>query len=131
MIRNRRTKRTARALYRLCAADGGGLDESRTRLVARRLAASGRRTALPVLSEFTRLVRLEQNRRSAIVESAVPLPDTLRESVRADLARMYGPRVNARFEANPALIGGMRVTVGSDVYDGSVRGWLAALERRM
>lgn len=131
MIRNKRTKRAARKLFRLCLVDGGVPDESRTRLVARKLAASGRRTALPLLSEFTRLVRLEHNRRSAIVESAVPLPDALRESVQADLARMYGPRVTARFQENPELIGGMRVTVGSDVIDGSVRGYLAALERRM
>ena len=131
MTRSKRTKRAARKLFRLCVVDGGEPDESRTRLVARKLAASGRRTSLPLLSEFTRLVRLAENRRSAVVESAVPLPDSLRESVQADLARMYGPRLSARFEANPALIGGMRVTVGSDVYDGSVRGWLAALERRM
>jgi F-type H+-transporting ATPase subunit delta len=126
---NKRTTRAARTLFRLCATNGT-LDESRARHVARRLAQSKRRMALPLLSGFMRLVRLERDRRSAVVESAAPLPDAMRDSVRADLARLYGPRVTARFEANPALIGGMRVTVGSDVYDGSVRARLAALERR-
>ena len=35
------------------------------------------------------------------------------------------------FVPNPELIGGMRVTVGSDVYDGSIRNQLAALEARL
>jgi F-type H+-transporting ATPase subunit delta len=131
MTRSKRTKRVARSLFRLCVADGGTVDDARARLVAQRLAASGRRTSLPLLSEFARLVRLEHDRRSAIVESAAPLSDAIRDRVQADLARLYGQRVRARFEANPALIGGMRVTVGSDVYDGSIRARLAALERRL
>jgi F-type H+-transporting ATPase subunit delta len=130
MTTNKRTRRAARTLFRLCVIDGG-LDEARAHHVARRLATSRRRMALPLLSVFARLIRLEHRRRSAIVESAAPLPDALRRRVHADLARVYGPRVRARFEANPALIGGMRVTVGSDVYDGSLRARLAALERRM
>jgi F-type H+-transporting ATPase subunit delta len=129
-MKNKRTRRAARTLFRLCVIDGG-LDEARARHVAQRLAASGRRTALPLLSDFVRLVRLEHDRRTAIVESAAPLPDAVRDRVQTNLARLYGPRVGARFEANPALIGGMRVRVGSDVYDGSVRARLAALERRM
>ena len=131
MTGNTRTRRAARTLFRLCLADGGTVDGARARHVARRLGASGRRTALPMLSEFTRLVRLEHDRRSALVESAAPLPEAVRERVQSDLARLYGRRVDPRFEANPALIGGMRVRAGSDVYDGSVRARLAALERRL
>ena len=41
---------------------------------------------------------------------------------------MYGPELNTSFADNPALIGGMRISVGSDVYDGSVKAGLAALE---
>ena len=43
----------------------------------------------------------------------------------ASLARTYGPEMNTSFAENPAFIGGMRIRVGSDVYDGSVKaGWL-------
>jgi F-type H+-transporting ATPase subunit delta len=38
--------------------------------------------------------------------------------------------VSTSFAENPALIGGMRVKIGSDVYDGSVRAALEALEER-
>ena len=42
----------------------------------------------------------------------------------------YGPGMSTSFAANPELIGGMRVKVGSDVYDGSVRTALLTLEER-
>jgi F-type H+-transporting ATPase subunit delta len=61
----------------------------------------------------------------------MPLVGTLREGIQAGLTRAYGPGLEASFEQNPALIGGMRIKVGSDVYDGSVRARLAALEARL
>jgi len=57
------------------------------------------------------------------------LPADLRASVQAGLRSTYGPGIDILFVHRPALIGGMRVKVGSDVYDGSVQSGLAALER--
>jgi F-type H+-transporting ATPase subunit delta len=74
-------------------------------------------------------VKLDLARHTAQVESAVPLPEDLRASVQAGLARTYGLGISASFAHNPGLIGGMRIKVGSDVYDGSVRARLAALEK--
>jgi F-type H+-transporting ATPase subunit delta len=130
MNANKRAKRSARELFRLCVVNGA-LDETRVRQVARRLAASGRRGALPILSAFHRLVRLDRERHTAVVESAAPLPEGLRQSVASGLTRRYGADLTTSFEQTPALIGGMRIKVGSDVYDGSVRARLAALEARL
>jgi F-type H+-transporting ATPase subunit delta len=130
MKQNRRTRRAARQLYRLCLVDGA-LDENRVRTAARHVARSGRRDALAILGRFQHLVKLDRDRHRARVESAVPLPADVRDRVRAGLSRLYGAVVDASFEDNPALIGGMRIQVGSDVYDGSVRGRLAALEARL
>jgi F-type H+-transporting ATPase subunit delta len=47
------------------------------------------------------------------------------------LTRVYGPGLNTSFIHRPALIGGMRIKVGSDVYDGSVQARLAALEEAL
>jgi F-type H+-transporting ATPase subunit delta len=127
---NRKAKRAARQLFRLCLVDGA-LDERRARLVAQRTATSRNRDALAILSDFQRLVRLDHDRHTAIVESATPLSGSMREQIQTDLARAYGPRLEASFDENPALIGGMRIKVGSDVYDGSVRARLAALEARL
>jgi F-type H+-transporting ATPase subunit delta len=58
------------------------------------------------------------------------LPGDLRDAIGSSLARKYGPGLVTNFVHRPALIGGMRIQVGSDVYDGSVVARLAALERR-
>jgi F-type H+-transporting ATPase subunit delta len=120
----------ARQLFRLCLVDGR-LEADRVRDVARRLSGSGRRGTIAVLADFRRLVRLDRDRHRASVESAASLPDDLREDVQAGLARVYGPGLDTSFEQNPALIGGLRIRVGSDVYDGSVRARLAAIESRL
>ena len=129
MTANRR-KQVARRLYRLCLVDGR-LDEGRVRQVARSLAGSRRRGALPVLEALRRMVRLDRDKRRATVETAAPLPEDLRGAVRASLDRTYGAGLETTFSENPALIGGMRVRVGSDVYDGSVRARLAAIESQL
>src|SRR5262245_32123525 len=130
MKASKKAKRVVRQLFRLCQVDGG-LDETRVRQVAQRIATSTRRGALAVLSDFERLVRLDQDRRTAVVESATALPTALRAQIQNDLSRVYGFRIETSFGENPALIGGMRIKVGSDVYDGSVRARLAALESRL
>jgi len=129
MKTTRRTRIRARRLFRACLVQGV-LDEGRARQAARRVAAAGRRGRLAILSQFLRLVRLEQARHRAVVETATPLPPELRQSVEAALARLYGKGLSASFSEDPSLIGGMRVRVASDIYDGSVRAALGALGER-
>jgi F-type H+-transporting ATPase subunit delta len=100
-------------------------------VVAQRLASSPKRGALPVLVSFQRLVRLDAGRHRAVVESAAPLADSVREQIAKGLARQYGPDLETSFQENRTLIGGVRIKVGSDVYDGTVRARLAALEARL
>jgi F-type H+-transporting ATPase subunit delta len=130
MRANRKTTRAARHLHRACLV-AGVLDADRVRHVARQLASSARRGALAVLSEFQRLVRLDYDRHTALVESATALAADAQRDVQAGVARLYGPGIEMSFAENAALIGGMRIKVGSDVYDGSVRARLAELERRL
>jgi len=130
MKSTRRTRRAARQLFRLCLVDGR-LDADRVRGVVSRIAVSKRRGALAVLSALQRLVRLEHDQRTAVVESATPLADDVRQEVQAGLTRHYGSGLETSFRQNPDLIGGMRIRVGSDVYDGSIRSKLEALEARL
>ena len=130
MKANRRARREARRLYRACVVDGL-LDESRTRRVVEAVAGSRRRGSLAILSHFGRLVTQDRARHCAVVESAVALPPDLRARVEAGVVSAYGPGVSTSFAENPELIGGMRVKVGSDVYDGSVRKALLTLEERL
>ena len=124
---SKQARRGAKQLFRSCFEDGL-LDENRARQVVRQLLETKPRGYLAVLSHFERLLKLDFQRRSAKVESAVPLPADLQASVQASLTRLYGPGLNFSFGQNPALIGGLRIKVGSDVYDGSVQARLAALQ---
>jgi len=117
----------AKHLYRLCLVDGS-LDEDRVRQVVRRVLESKQRGSFAFLSHFRRLVKLDCARHTATVESATPLPADLQTSVSSDLERLYGPKLSISFADTPAMIGGMRIKVGSDVYDNSVKARLAALE---
>jgi F-type H+-transporting ATPase subunit delta len=122
-------ERDARELFRVCLVDGS-LDEARVRQVVDRVIASGRPNGLRILSRFERLVRLDSARHRAEVSSAVPLPADVRAAIEAALRKLYGPDLATSFADDPALIAGVRIKVGSDVYDGSVKGNLAALESR-
>jgi F-type H+-transporting ATPase subunit delta len=126
---NRRSRSAARRLYRACLVDGR-LDDARARQVAERVAGARRRGGLAILSHFHRLVSLDRDRHSAVVESATPLPADLRASLEAGVAQAYGPGMSTSFADVPALIGGMRIKIGSDVYDGSIRTALLDLEER-
>jgi F-type H+-transporting ATPase subunit delta len=130
MRANKKVKRTARGLFRLCLVDGV-FNEERTRQIARALARSRHRGSLRVLSDFQRLVRLERDRHTAVVESATPLAENLRRGIQNGLARTYGETLEMSFGENPELIGGIRIRVGSDVYDGSIRAKLTALASRL
>ena len=120
-------RRDAKQLFNTCKV-GGLLDEARVRQVVGAVIQSKPRGYVGILSHFQRLVKLDLDRRTARVESAVPTSDALVQSVKANLAQRYGAGLDVSFAVNPALIGGLRVKIGSDVFDGSVRGRLAALE---
>lgn len=121
-------KRAGKQLYRLCLVDGL-LDETRARQVVQLVMATHQRGYLAMLSHFQRLVRLYREAHTANIETAVQLPADLRDTVENRLTNLYGPGVKTQFALKPELIGGMRIKVGSDVFDGSVRSELAALEK--
>lgn len=123
---SKQCRREARELFRSCLVDGV-LDEARARQAARLVLERKPRGYLPLLSHFQRLLRLELERRTARIQTAGPLPPDQEAAVKASLTQAYGPGLDITFTQNPALIGGMRVRVGSDVCDGSIQARLAAL----
>ena len=129
MKTKRQAQREARRLFRLCLVKGS-LDEGLVRAVVQHVIDAERPGGLSLLTRFQRLVRLDRAAHGATVESVTPLPPDVRASIEAGLARIYGRGIDTRYTANPTLLGGVRITVGSDVYDGSVHGRLAALEER-
>ncbi|MEX1049466.1 MAG: F0F1 ATP synthase subunit delta [Akkermansiaceae bacterium] len=117
---------TARRLFGLCQS-GGRLDETKLRTVISELVKSKPRDYRAILAALQRLTRLELERREVTVESAVELDTPSRQRVVAGLATQYGPDLIVQYQITPELLGGLRIRVGNDVFDGSVKGRLDRL----
>jgi len=123
----KQSRREAKELFRATFVNGL-MDESRARIAVQEVLKKRPRGYLAILEHFKRLVKLEQERRAARVESPVALSPEQQASVTSNLHKIYGLGLNITFLQNPALIGGMRVRVGSDVYDGTVSARLQQIE---
>lgn len=128
MKTKRQIKRIAKQLYRMCLSNGVP-NEERVRKVVQQVIAANRRNGLAILSNFLHLIRLNSRERSAEVQSVIPVPQELRTKIHAGLTKRYGPAIRVSFVENPKLIGGLKIKVGSDLYDRSIQGELAALEK--
>lgn len=128
MTIKKRARRDAQQLWSFCLVNGL-LDQDRVRQVVQQVVEEGYRDYPAILAHLLLLMRLYLARHTANVESATPLPEDLRAAIASSLKRMYGPELTTAFSERPSLIGGVRIQVGSDVYDGSLLAGLAALEK--
>ena len=126
---SKQARREAKQLFVATQANGV-LDEGRVRMAIQELVTQKPRGYVAILVQLERLVRLDIARRSARIESVVPLDGAIEGTLKTALTRRYGPGLQFSFGVNPSLIGGMRVKVGSDVYDGSIRARLHELENK-
>ena len=117
---SKHAQRDARQLFRSCLVVGL-LDENRVRQAVGLIVEKKPRGYVEILSRLGRLVKLDLDQRAARVESAIPLSADLQAQVTDRLAEIYGPGLNLSFAQNPTLIGGLRIQVGSDLFDGSVK----------
>jgi len=77
---------------------------------------------------LSRLVELVAERREAeiaYVTVAEPLDEASENRLASSLTNIYGRQVSLKIIVDPAVLGGMRVRVGSDLYDGTVARRLA------
>ena len=127
MKTSKQARRDAKQLIKACRV-AGALDEAKVRHVVQQVIASKPRGYVAILSHFQRLVKLDLDQRTARVESPVPLTEPQQGAIKSNLARRYAGDLIFDFVQNAELIGGLRVQVGSDVFDGSVQARLAELE---
>lgn len=123
---SKEARRTARQMYTLAFKDGR-LNDDLVRTILGKLRTSPPRNYGGVLVAFERLVRLEKERFHAVVESSVELSDSVRNEITSGLVKKYGDGLTFDYKVNADLLGGVRVKVGSDVWDGSVKARLNAL----
>ena len=123
---NKQSRRGAKQLFKSCQVEGQ-LAEERVRQAVSLVIEKKPRGYFGILQELQRLVKLDVSSRRARVESAVALTDAQQQNIRESLARLKDGEVTVEFAENAELIGGMRVKIGDDVFDGSVKTRLATL----
>ena len=123
---NKQSRRGAKQLFKSCQVEGQ-LAEERVRQAVTLVIEKKPRGYFGILQELQRLVKLDVSSRSARVESAVALTDTQQQNIRESLGCLKDGEVTVEFAENADLIGGMRVKIGDDVFDGSVKTRLATL----
>ena len=123
---SKQSRREAKQLFKTCQVEGL-LDADRVRTAVRVLIEQKPRGYFGILQHLHRLVKLDEASRTARVESAVALGQAQQQEIRDSLNRLKGGQVAVEFAENPGLIGGMRVKLGDDVFDGSVKTRLANL----
>ena len=125
---SKQAQRDARQLFRTCQVNGL-LDENRMRQAVTLLGTQKPRGYVEILARLHRLVKLDKEQHAARVESAVPLSAQEQTDIKNRLASIHGTGLEVAFAQEPSLIGGLRIRVGSDLYDGSVKTRLEQLEQ--
>lgn len=127
---NKETRQLSKALLR-SSFTNGQLDGGRISSLVKSLIEKKPRNYIGVLDAYKRLLRLEVEKRSATIESATALGHEAARDIINNLKRKYGSDLTTHFVTNPDLLGGMRIRVGSDVWDSSVRNRLQRLQQQL
>jgi len=125
----RNVKTAARKLFRVCSPEGT-LDQSKLAEVVDEIIKAKPRNYLGLLWQLQRLAEISASERTHVVESAVDLADQ-GEAIFSDLSKKYGAPLRKDYVVNPDLLGGLRLRVGSDIWDYSVRAKLNQLQQAL
>jgi F-type H+-transporting ATPase subunit delta len=127
---NKETRQLSKELLRASFIEGK-LDNGRIASLVISLIKKKPRNYIKVLESYRRLLRLEVEKRTATIETATELAPESRAQIVTNLKRKYGSDLAVRSIVNPELLGGMRIRVGSDVWDSSVRNRLHRLQQQL
>ena len=127
---NKEIRQLSRGMLRASFADGE-LDRGKISSLVQSLVTKRPRHFTDVLQYYKRLLRLEIAKRHARIESAIQLTPQAAFDIGARLKRKYGEDLTTEFVVDPTLLGGVRVRVGSDVWDGTLRNRLERLRQQL
>jgi F-type H+-transporting ATPase subunit delta len=110
---------------------GGKIDAGKVKDYTARIIAEKPRNFVQILEKFQHLLRLEVEKRHAMIESADKLDEPTQKQVLADLHSRFGSDLTHEFKVTPELMGGLRIKLGSSIWDGSLRTRLETLRQAM
>ena len=123
-------RKLSRALFRN-SLTGGRLDRAKASAMVEQTLATKPRHYITALKSFQRMIRMELDKRHAVIESATPLDPAVGQEIITGLRASYGADITTELKVNPELIGGVRVRLGSDLWDSSILGRLNALQSNL
>ena len=127
---NKEIRQLSRGMLRASFTDGQ-LDRGKIAPLVQSLITKRPRHFMDVLQYYKRLLRLEIKKRHARIESATQLAPQAAADIDARLKKKYGSDLTIEFVVDPTLLGGVRVRVGSDVWDGTLRNRLERLQQQL
>lgn len=127
---DRQSRQVAKKYFLACRNADGSVNEQSVREIVSLVVSEKPRSYLAILTHLQRLIGLAIEEHSVSVESATPLPDK-GASVFADLEKRYGKASRTSYNENPALVGGLRIRRGHNIWDGSVSGRLSRLKQSL
>jgi F-type H+-transporting ATPase subunit delta len=130
MKSTKEARKVSRQMFRH-SFTSGKLDEEKISNMVQTVLATKPRRYIDVLKDYQRLLHLEVEKRHAVIESATPLNRSLGDRIVANLRVRYGEDLTTEFRTNPELLGGLRIKIGDDVWDGSVRNRLSQLQEQL
>lgn len=110
----------ARRLYRLCKADGK-LDEAKFSKVVKTVAERKPRNFRGILVTLKRLLELDLAAKHVTVDSAAELDAATKQGIVTKLNAKFGDDLTFEYRVNSALLGGIRIRKGDDVWDGTLK----------
>jgi F-type H+-transporting ATPase subunit delta len=123
---NKAALQLARQLFSLSVVDGA-VSPDRVSGVLEYIEKHRPANPGTVLRSYRRLIATELAKGEAVVEHAGPVASDILSSIASAMTRKYGRPVKATARPNPALLAGLRVKVGDDVYETSAAAQLAAI----
>ena len=127
---NKEIRQLSRKMLQASFTDGQ-LDPGRISSLVDSLVTRKPRNYVDSLKNYKRLLRLELEKRHATIETASEVDSAVRSEIEANLKSKYGNDLSTEFHVAPELLGGMRIRVGNDVWDGSVRNRLERLQHEL
>lgn len=109
----------------------GGKVLPATLALLKQAAATRTGTFDKVLAGFGEAVAQRRDRTLAVVRTAYPLDDAELERLGAALSKKYGTTVHLNTIVDPTILGGLKVSIGDDVIDGTIAGRLEDARRQL
>ena len=120
---------TAQQVFDVIAGVAKSALNDAARNFLRMVIENGRLSVLPeIAAQFRALKNAQSGSSDAVVYSAFPIDGAALVDVKAVLEKRFGRKLNVAVELQPELIGGIRVVVGDEVLDASVKARLEQMK---